>query len=314
MNWRPYLRIARVDHWVKNIFVLPGIVVGLYASPNRLEGLEGRAFIGLLAVGLIASSNYAINEVLDAPFDRHHPVKRFRPVPSGQVRAPLAYLEWLLLMAAGMALAFCVSAPLAWTMAGLWIMGALYNMPPVRTKDVAYLDVLSESVNNPIRLLAGWFIAGTPHLPPASLLTSYWMAGAYFMAVKRFAEYRELGNRDAMVSYRRSFKTYNEPRLLVSIMFYATFAMLTFGAFIVRYRLELVLSFPFVALVMAVYLRLAFLPHSAVQHPELLWKQTGLMLCVLACAIVLTGLMFVDLPVLYRVFNPDYSGIPPVVR
>jgi 4-hydroxybenzoate polyprenyltransferase len=310
----PYLQIARFDHWVKNVFVLPGIVLGVYASPERLDGLAVRAVVGLLSVGFIASSNYVINEVMDAPFDRHHPVKSARPIPSGQVSIPLAYLEWILLLVLGLALAFTISLPFAATMGFLWMMGVFYNIPPIRTKDVPYLDVVSESVNNPIRLLAGWFITGTPHVAPGSLLMSYWMVGAYFMAVKRFAEYREIGNRNVSMAYRRSFAFYDEPRLLVSIMFYAAFAMLTFGAFIARYRLELVLSFPFVALVMAIYLKLAFQPHSAVQNPEFLWKQKGLMICVILCAVVLSTLLFVDIPQLYRIFDADYSGMKPLVR
>ena len=37
----------------------------------------------------------------------------------------------------------------------LWVMGIAYNVPPVRTKEIPYLDVLSKSVNNPLRLLLG---------------------------------------------------------------------------------------------------------------------------------------------------------------
>ena len=37
-------------------------------------------------------------------------------------------------------------------------MGCVYNIPPVRSKDLPYVDVLSEAINNPIRMLAGWFI------------------------------------------------------------------------------------------------------------------------------------------------------------
>ena len=42
------------------------------------------ALLGLLAIGLIASSNYVLNEVLDARQDAVHPEKRHRPVPSGR--------------------------------------------------------------------------------------------------------------------------------------------------------------------------------------------------------------------------------------
>ena len=74
---RGHLQIARIDHWVKNVFVLPGIVVALAIDPSRLAvpALPLHILIGLFAVCLVASSNYVINEVLDAPFDRQHPTK-----------------------------------------------------------------------------------------------------------------------------------------------------------------------------------------------------------------------------------------------
>src|SRR5260370_32462157 len=90
-----------------------------------------------------------------------------------------------------------------------------------------------------------------PFVPAMSLLVCYWMVGCYFMGLKRFSELRELGTEAA--TYRRSFRFYTERSLLVSVMFYAAAAMLFFGAFIIRYRVELVLSFPFIATVMAIY-------------------------------------------------------------
>ena len=53
------------------------------------------------------------------------------------------------MMAAGVAIGLRISRMFALTALVLWIMGCLYNFPPVRTKDVPYLDVLTESVNNP---------------------------------------------------------------------------------------------------------------------------------------------------------------------
>jgi hypothetical protein len=90
--------------------------------------------------------------------------------------------------------------------------------------------------------------------------------------------------------------------LIVSIVFYASTAMLFFGAFIVRYRLELVVSFPLVALVMATYLSMAFNTHSAAQAPEKLYRERHLMTVVSACAITMGVLLFVDIPVLYKLF------------
>jgi len=290
---------------VKNVFVLPGIVVPLAMDPASLSaGLAWRILWGLISVSLVTSSNYVINEVMDAPFDSQHPIKSSRPVPSGRVSVPVALVEWFALMAAGLGFASLVSAFFVATMIALWLMGCVYNLPPLRTKDISYLDVLSEAVNNPLRMLAGWFISGTVLIPSTSLLLSYWMVGCYFMALKRYAEYRDLGNPTLAAAYRKSFGYYTQERLLSSVIFYSSAAMLFFGAFLMRYRLELLLAAPFIALVMAVYLNLSFKPDSAVQRPEGLYREPALMMAVAACLCVMMALFFVDIPKLHTLFNP----------
>lgn len=299
-----HLAILRADHWFKNVFVLPGIVVALGMDPDRVtSALWTRIPAALAATCLVASSNYVLNEVIDGPFDRHHPSKRSRPVPSGRVHIPTAYVQWLLLAVAGVALGWtAVSGAFAAVLASLWVMGCAYNVPPVRTKDVAYLDVTSEAVNNPIRMLLGWYAVGTALLPPATLLVSYWMIGCYFMALKRFAEYRGIADPARAAAYRKSFGWYDERRLLVSVMFYAATSMLFFGAFLMRYRMELILSFPLVALVMAQYLSISFKEDSAAQRPEGLWREPWLMASVLVCCAAIGVLLFVDVPWLHQFF------------
>ena len=300
-----HLQIARVDHWFKNVFVLPGIVVALGLEPESIAPhLWPRIVLGLLAVCLVASSNYVINELMDARFDRFHPIKCNRPVPSGRVSIPLAYAEWLALAAIGLGIALRISLAFTATLAVLWLMGWIYNIPPVRSKDLPYVDVLSEAINNPLRLLAGWFIATSAGVAPGSLLLSYWMIGCYFMALKRFAECRSLGDNARIAAYRKSLAFFNEQRLLVAIMFYGSTAMLFFGAFVMRYRLECILGFPLVAAVMASYLSIAFKEDSPAQHPEKLYREPGLMTAVFACTLVMLLCLFVDMPVLYKIFRP----------
>ncbi|MCA9284590.1 MAG: UbiA prenyltransferase family protein [Phycisphaerales bacterium] len=306
---RGHISIARPDHWVKNVFVLPGLVVALALDPTKTGwNLILPCILGMISVCLVSSSNYTINEMLDAPFDRQHPTKCRRPIPAGRVSIPLGYVQWILLMVVGMALGLMVNLPFAITMGVLWVMGCVYNIPPLRTKDIPYVDVLSESVNNPLRMLAGWYIVRPDVVVPSSALLSYWMVGCYFMAMKRLAEYVEIGDPARAAAYRKSFAFYTRERLLVSIMFYGSAAMLFFGAFIMRYRLELVLSFPLVALVMANYLSLSFKRDSAVQAPEKLYREPTLMASVIACALVMGVLMLVNLPWVNNVFSPGSAA------
>ena len=281
-----HLAIMRVDHWVKQVFVLPGIAISLTSDGKPIpDSICWSIPLGMLAVSIVSSSNYVVNEVLDAPFDRSHPIKCRRPVPSGKVNVHLAYAQWIALAILGIGLGFWINTQFVVTMAALWVMGCVYNIPPVRSKDKPYLDVLSESINNPLRMLAGWYMTATTALPPASLLISYWMVGCYFMAIKRYAEYRDIGDPARAAAYRNSFRYYTLDRLMVSVVFYGSAAMLFLGAFTMRYRLELILAFPLVALVMAIYLGLAFQAESAVVNPEQLYREKSLMLALVACAL-----------------------------
>jgi hypothetical protein len=190
----------------------------------------------------------------------------------------------------------------------------LYNVPPFRLKDVVYLDVLTESVNNPIRLLAGWYL-GVPKGPllPLSLILSYWMIGCYFMALKRFAEYRAIGDAALAATYRPPFAHYTDDLLLVTAMGYGSAAMLFFGAFAMRYRIELLLAFPLIALVMAIYLKIAFRDDSPVQNPERLYREPQLVVACTVCAAALVFLIAVDLPWVTRAINPDFPTTRTVV-
>jgi 4-hydroxybenzoate polyprenyltransferase len=302
-----HLDLFRLDHSVKQVFVLPGIVVAAsIAGAPASQALAWRTALGLAAVVAVASSNYVLNEMLDAPFDRLHPTKCMRPAASGMVHLSLAYAQWIACGAVGFLLALAVSKMLFLSVLSLWAMGCLYNIPPIRTKDVPYLDVLSESINNPIRFCVGWYIVTSTVLPPASLLIAYWMLGGYFMALKRFSEFRQIGYESAVL-YRRSFLFYTEQSLLAAVLFYAATSMLFFGAFIMRYRMEMIFAFPFIALLMADYFNLAFTQDSPVQNPEKLYGEPRLMALLGLCCTVLVLTSFVQMPWLAAIFPK--SGI-----
>jgi 4-hydroxybenzoate polyprenyltransferase len=306
-----YASIARPDHWLKNVFMLIGVVLAFFYKPALFEGFEWiKLFLGFAATCLVASSNYVINEILDAPTDANHPEKHNRPIPSGLVSLPLAYAEWLLIGAAGFTLAWLVNWPFFAAAVSLWVMGLIYNVRPVRSKELPYIDVLSESVNNPIRLVLGWFVVSASTIPPVSLLVAYWMVGAFFMGSKRFAEYRMIGDKSRASAYRKSFAHYDDNRLLISMFFYASAAAMFLGIFIIRYHLELILSIPLIAGFFSMYLRVALKPDSAAQAPERLFRESGLMIYLVVCVAAFVLLMFVRIDALYHLFNVTPSELP----
>ena len=148
----------RLDHWIKQFFIVPGCVCAVFMTDVTGVNFILNFILGFLGTCLIASSNYVINEYLDAQFDRFHPTKKHRSVVSEDVKASVVWILWIVLALAGFALGYAVNKAFLIMQIVLWVMGILYNVKPFRTKDIAILDVLSESVNNALRLLMGWFI------------------------------------------------------------------------------------------------------------------------------------------------------------
>jgi len=64
--WERYLGIARVDHWVKNAFMLLGVILAIFYEPSVVSWASlWPLSIAVLATCLVASSNYVLNELLD---------------------------------------------------------------------------------------------------------------------------------------------------------------------------------------------------------------------------------------------------------
>ncbi|MCX7397707.1 MAG: UbiA family prenyltransferase [Planctomycetales bacterium] len=217
-----YIAMARPHHYGKNVLVVLGALLAGLQRPGVASADTYRMLgLGLTATCLIASSNYVLNEILDAQNDRFHKSKSGRPMAAGHVSRRFAFIEWFLLAAIGLFLASRISMTFFATASCFQIMAMAYNVPPVRMKDVPYLDVLSEAINSPIRLLLGWLIIQPTQLPGIFLLLAFWMAGAFEMARKRLKEFRFLDDPQLSFKYRKSFAHYNESRLKSSMAVYA---------------------------------------------------------------------------------------------
>lgn len=300
-----HLKIARPDHWFKNVFVLPGVFLGILINQSAL-GISGvlNILYGLFIICLTASANYVINEIADAASDKHHPKKKHRPIPSGRVKKSTAFIMWIGFLSLSLFLASTVNQKFLILTIVFILQGLVYNIPPIRTKDIPYLDVITESVNNPIRLLLGWFLIITETLPTLSLILAYWMIGAFFMASKRYAEFVMINDRSRAAAYRNSFGRYSKNRLLISMFYYACLFSFFMGIFLIRYRIELIFTIPFIALVVAYYLRMSLMPDSPVQTPELLYKNRLFVGILTFCLAVIILFFLVDVPLVREFFDP----------
>ena len=296
---KKYIKIMRIDHWVKQLFILPGFIAAFFLMDASFNtNLVIKLILALLGVSMIASANYVINEYLDKEFDKFHPVKKKRALVDSSIKKSSIIILWFFLSLIGFGIGYFINTSFMAMQLFLLVMGIVYNVKPLRTKEIPILDVLSESINNVIRLLMGWFIISNNTIPPSSLILGYWLIGAFLMNTKRYAEYKMINNPKLAKLYRKSFGYYTENSLMVISFFYAMASIFCIGVFLIKYKIELLLLIPFLIGLFCYYFYLSFKNDSVVQKPEKLYKEKGLIIYCVVIIALFAILSFIKIPLL----------------
>jgi 4-hydroxybenzoate polyprenyltransferase len=307
-----YVAIARLDHVTKHVLIVPGAVFAYLLRGVHTDSLVLSVLLGLATAVCIASANYVINEFLDREFDKFHPTKAQRAAVRKDLKPGFVFLEWAMLIVAGLAFAAAGGRLMLLAAVIFGLQGIFYNVPPLRTKDKPYIDVISESINNPVRLMIGWAMLDPTTLPPSSIILLYWAGGAFLMTAKRLSEYREITashGHELLTRYRASFAGYSEIKLTVCCFAYALTSTFVLAVFLMKYRIEYLLTVPVVILLFGWYLGLSMRPGSSAQKPEKLFRERGLMVLVAILGVLFLLLTFVDIPLLEPLANQRYISI-----
>jgi len=193
------LTLLRPHQWVKNGFVLVGLLFGhAWTDPVKLrQGLWAFA-----AFCLLSSAVYVFNDLLDREQDRQHPRKRHRPLASGTVGTPAALALLVALLCAGLALAFGRAGDAPWIFVAYLAINGVYSLG---AKHVVVLDVFLIAAGFMLRLLAGTLGLGIA--PSQWLLLCGLMLTLFLGFAKRRAELSALG--DDPAAHRRVLDDYS---------------------------------------------------------------------------------------------------------
>lgn len=90
-----YLELMRIKHYLKNgLVALPAIFAGVILEPSMML----KTLIAFITFSFTASIVYIINDIKDIEKDREHPVKKKRPLASGEVSIKSAIILAILLV------------------------------------------------------------------------------------------------------------------------------------------------------------------------------------------------------------------------
>ena len=149
-----FLRSLRPHQWTKNlvVFAALGFSKHLFEGPPLLQAVLAFAiFCGL------SGSVYLVNDVADVERDRLHPLKRLRPIASGQLSTRAGALLAVLLGLGCLAAAWTLGTGFLACSAAYLALNLAYSF---RLKEVVILDVLAVSAGFVLRAVAGGLAIG----------------------------------------------------------------------------------------------------------------------------------------------------------
>ena len=177
---RAFGAALRPRQWVKNLLV--------FAAPGA-AGILGerevfvRATLAFVALCLLSSAAYLVNDVLDGPRDRLHPVKRLRPIASGALDRRIALGGAIVLSAGGLALGAVISAPFVLVELAYVSITLAYSL---FLKRIAVIDLASVAAGYVLRAIAGGIATG---VAPSAWFLILAASGAWLVvAGKRLAD------------------------------------------------------------------------------------------------------------------------------
>ena len=205
-SFRLYARALRLHQWAKNALLFVPLVLGGKALD---AGAWSACALGFLALGLLASSTYLLNDLWDLPDDRRHWSKRERPLASGRLPIRTA----LLLAPLGVGASLCLGAflgPAALGLLGLYL--ALTLAYSFRLKREPILDGFTLAVLFTLRIGLGIALAGTM-LSPWLLTFSLFLFTSLSFA-KRYTEVERMVRHGRDRTPGRGYRAGDGPLLL----------------------------------------------------------------------------------------------------
>jgi 4-hydroxybenzoate polyprenyltransferase len=218
------IRTARPRQWLKNFaLVAPAVIMGNIFDPFTISKLID----GFIAFCLISSSAYFVNDIIDAPKDSLHPIKKNRPIPSGKLKVWVAWIVAILLMISSILYSLIHGGTFFTALIIVYIIIQFIYSTFIR--NIIILDSLTVASGFVIRVIAGAVITA---ISVSSWLILTTIALSLLLAFgKRRSEKTLLSETHTEAETRKTLKNYPDNLLDSMITMSATFCIVSYSLF-----------------------------------------------------------------------------------
>lgn len=213
-----YAQLVRSYQWVKNLVVFAAII---FSGKLFDADLFARSMFAFIIFCMLSSVSYIVNDVIDAPADRKHPIKKHRPIASGAVSVQNAVVLAAMLGVAGLGASFVFQPLFFWLSLAFLSLQILYSTV---FKSYAVIDLFAISFSFMTRALAGLVVTGY-HIPVWLFLTIFFVS-LFIAAIKRNAELSLSGS-----EARHTLAKYNQNFLNFLIYTFSTAAIIAYSLY-----------------------------------------------------------------------------------
>lgn len=241
-----FIRLMRPHQWVKNVFVFPALVF----SKNIFNiDLVSSSLVIFFVFCLVSGFVYSINDIVDAQRDKLHPQKKYRPIPSAQLKKKEAFIfSVILIFAASLICIFYLNLHVLFILFIYILINIIYSFV---TKKIFFLDSVFVASGFVLRVLAGSYAISVP--------ASFWIIlttflCALFIAIsKRYNELQVMG--DEAIKHRSSISHYSEKTTRYLMYIFAVSAIISYLTYTFNSDFRgMIFTLPFVLLGICRYL------------------------------------------------------------
>lgn len=239
---RALYRTMRPKQWAKNVFIFAGLFFDgkLLHTPRLLTSI-----IAFAIFCLVSSAIYLINDLVDIEKDRRHPIKRLRPLPSGELSPTVAKVAAAVILIICLPAAFVLQPPFGITTLLYAAMMILYSFV---LKNVVIIDVMTIAAGFVLRVYAGTVVVQVTRFSPWLYVCT--TLGALFIAINKRRHELVLLSEDAN-GHRSALQEYNiafidDMTSLVTATALAAYMFYTFSAPNLPANHTMMLTIPFV--------------------------------------------------------------------